>query len=395
MTKLFESGVEGSGVEGSGVKESGVEGSGVEGSGVEESKVQSRKLTAQSKSRRVKGPESRGRVFYDLLQPLNVGRDNLPLPTSICCLRTYQDVRIFFFPIPLPFDEVMMKKRQIGRTELEVNEVGYGAMHLSIDREKRPSDVESIALIQRAVDELGVDFIDTADAYCINEEEKGHNERLIARALQGERRGRVVIATKGGHKRPKGRWERNGRPEYLRAACEASLKALEADHIDLYQFHAPDPNVPVEESIGTLVDLQREGKIRHIGISNFSLAMLKHIMADAEIVSVQNRYSVMDRREQDEIVDFCEQQEITYIPWNPVGGRGNAPEIGQMFGALGEIGTAHGVAPHTIALAWLLGRSPIMLPIPGTRKFDHLAENMKAPDIELTSDEIERLNSIG
>ena len=288
-----------------------------------------------------------------------------------------------------------MKKRQIGKTEFEVHEIGYGAMHLSIDSEKRPSNAESITLIQRAIDELGVDFIDTADAYCIDEEEKGHNERLIAKAIEGERRDRVLIATKGGCIRPERRWERNGRPEYLRSACEASLKALKTDHIDLYQFHSPDPDVPVEESVGTLRDLQREGKIRHIGVSNFSLGMLKSVMNEGEIASIQNQYSVMNRRKQDEIVDFCEEQGITYIPWNPVGGRGNAPEIGQMFEALGEIGKTHTVSPHAIALAWLLKRSSVMLPIPGTRTFDHLAENMQASETRLTADEIERLDGIG
>ncbi len=287
-----------------------------------------------------------------------------------------------------------MGRHTLGKTGIDVNETGYGAMHLSIDREKRPTEEESIDLIRRAVDELGVDFIDTADAYCINEEEKGHNERLIALALEGERRERVLVATKGGSTRPDGRWERNGRPEYLRGACEASLKALGTDTIDLYQLHAPDPNVPVEESVGTLADLQREGKIRHIGVSNFSLDQLKRVIAEAEIVSLQNQYSVMNRRGQDEIIDFCEKEEITYIPWNPVGGRGNAPEIGQMYQTLGEIAADHGTAPHTIALAWLLSRSPVILPIPGTRKFEHLKENMKASKIELSAEEKERLEQL-
>ena len=283
---------------------------------------------------------------------------------------------------------------QLGRTELLTGKLGYGAMHLSIDREKRPTDEESILLIQRAVDELGIDLIDTADAYCIDEEEKGHNERLIAQALDGERRQRVVVATKGGSTRPNGRWERNGRPEYLRSACEASLKALRTDRIDLYQLHAPDPDVPVEESVGTLFDLQQEGKIRYVGVSNFSLDQLKRGMEEGEIVSIQNRYSVMDRRDQDQIIEFCEEENIIYIPWNPVGGRGNAPEIGKMYETLGEIAEDHQVSPHTIALAWLLDRSPIIRPIPGTRKFDHLAENMKSLHVELSDEEVARLEDM-
>ncbi|MCB0712394.1 MAG: aldo/keto reductase [Ignavibacteriae bacterium] len=287
-----------------------------------------------------------------------------------------------------------MSKQKLGRIDFEINRLGYGAMHLSIDREKRPTDEESITLIRRAVDELGIDFIDTADAYCLDESEKGHNERLIAQALEGERRNRVVVATKGGCIRPEGRWERDGRPEYLRTACEASLKALETDNIDLYQLHAPDSNVPVEESVGTLRTLQEEGKIRHIGLSNFTLDQLKRGMGEADIVSLQNQYSVMSTRAQDELIAFCEEQEIIYIPWNPIGGRGNAPEIGNLYETLGEIASAHGVTPHTIALSWLLNRSPMMLPIPGTRKFEHLSENMKALEIELSEEEKERLNDL-
>src|SRR5947208_136008 len=138
-----------------------------------------------------------------------------------------------------------MKTRRISKTEIEVHEIGYGAMHLSIDKERRPLEADSIALIQRAVDELGINFIDTADAYCNDDTETGHNERLIAEALRGERRTRVTVATKGGSIRPGGRWERDGRPKHLRKACEASLRALEIERIDLYQLHAPDPNVPV------------------------------------------------------------------------------------------------------------------------------------------------------
>lgn len=287
-----------------------------------------------------------------------------------------------------------MKTRRLGSTDIFVNEIGYGAMHLSIDAEKRPSVEDSIALIRRAVDELGVNFIDTADAYCINEEEKGHNERLIAEALEGERRERVVVATKGGSTRPEGRWERNGQPAYIRGACEASLRALNTERIDLYQLHAPDPAVPVEETVGTLADLQREGKIRHIGVSNFSLDQLQRGMKEAEIVSLQNQYMLMHRRDQDPIIDFCEQNGITYIPWNPVGGRGNAPRLGEMFDILADIAAAHDTGPHAIALAWLLQRSPAIIPIPGTRSFGHLAENMKASEITLSDEEKERLESI-
>ncbi|MBC8146301.1 MAG: aldo/keto reductase, partial [bacterium] len=193
-----------------------------------------------------------------------------------------------------------MNKRTIGGTELSVNAIGYGAMHLSIDRPRRPAEGASIDLIRLAVDELGVDFIDTADAYCADDSETGHNERSIAEALRGERRNRVVIATKGGSVRPEGRWERNGYPDHLRKACEASLRALETDRIDLYQLHAVDSRVPIEESVGALADMQREGKIRYIGVSNVSLDQLQSAMRETTISSVQNQFSLINRDADDD-----------------------------------------------------------------------------------------------
>jgi aryl-alcohol dehydrogenase-like predicted oxidoreductase len=288
-----------------------------------------------------------------------------------------------------------MKTRNIGNTDLSVHEIGYGAMHLSIDRDKRPSEADAVKLIERMVDELGVNFIDTADAYCADDTETGHNERLIAKALNGERRGRVTVATKGGCTRPGGRWERDGSPAHLREACEASLRSLGTERIDLYQLHAPDPRVPVEESVGAMADLQREGKIRHIGVSNFSLALLERAMREAEIVSIQNQFSVINQREDAALLEFCERNRITYIPWNPVGGRGKAPELAKESSVLEAIAARHKVAPHAIAIAWLLQLSPAMLPIPGTRTFEHVAENMKAEEITLTEEEMEELGGSG
>jgi aryl-alcohol dehydrogenase-like predicted oxidoreductase len=160
-------------------------------------------------------------------------------------------------------------------------------------------------------------------------------------------------------------------------------------------LHAPDPEVPVEESVGTLADLQTEGKIQHVGVSNFSLDQLKRAIEVADVQTLQNQYSVVNRREQDEMIDFCREHSISYIPWNPVGGRGNAPKIGEMFQVLGEIAEAHATSPHVIALAWLLGRSPNVLPIPGTRHFEYLKQDCTASELQLTEDELERLNSIG
>jgi aryl-alcohol dehydrogenase-like predicted oxidoreductase len=289
----------------------------------------------------------------------------------------------------------MMNTRRIGNTDIEVREIGYGAMHLSIDKERRPLEADSIALLKRAVDDLGIDFIDTADAYCSDDGETGHNERLIAEALRGERRERVTVATKGGSTRPGGRWERNGRPEHLRMACEASLKALETDRIDLYQLHAPDPSVPVEESVGALADLQREGKIRYIGVSNFSIELLERAMKEAPFVSVQNQFSLINKRPgEDDAIAFCETHGLTYIPWNPIGGRGKAPSLGEAYGKLEAIARAHNVVPQAVAIAWLLQRSPAIIPIPGTRKFEHLAEDLNAAELTMSPEEIEELNGM-
>jgi aryl-alcohol dehydrogenase-like predicted oxidoreductase len=287
-----------------------------------------------------------------------------------------------------------MSQRTLGNTDTSVNGLAYGAMHLSIDRSRRPEENDSIALLQRIVDELGVELIDTADAYCADDGETGHNERLISTALKGERRQRVVIATKGGSVRPNGSWERNGRPEHLRSACEASLRALDTDRIDLYQLHAPDPNVPVSESIGALADLQREGKIRWIGVSNFSLPLLEAARKEATIVSLQNQFSVINQREESELLRYCEKEQITYFPWNPVGGRGKAPELDKQNERLLEVAEAHGTGAHEVALAWLLALSPAMIPIPGSTKFDHVKENMNALELTLTAEEIESLTNV-
>ncbi len=285
-----------------------------------------------------------------------------------------------------------MPTRRIGSTQYEVNEIGFGAMHLSIDRQKRPDEDESVAMIRRAVDELGLDFIDTADAYCADDSETGHNERLVCRALEGGRRDRVVVATKGGSIRPGGRWERLGTPEHLRDACEASLRSLGVERIQLYQLHAPDPDVPIEESAGALAELQREGKIEHIGLSNVTVAQIGRAMKEATIVSVQNRFSVLRTNSQEAVIEFCEDNEMAFLPWNPVGGRGDAPHLDTISLALGDIGRSHDVPPHVIALAWLLQRSASIIPIPGTRKFDHLAEDMMASEVELTGEELDRLD---
>jgi aryl-alcohol dehydrogenase-like predicted oxidoreductase len=226
-----------------------------------------------------------------------------------------------------------------------------------------------------------VNFIDTADSYGPEV-----SERLIAETLHPYPAG-LLIATKGGQRRPgPGRWEPDGRPEHLREACEGSLKRLRLGIIDLYQLHRPDPRVPYEESIGALVRLREEGKIRLIGISNVSVAQLETARRLAEVVSVQNRYSLADR-ESEPVLRRCEELGLAFLPWGPLG-RG---ELARPSGALQEVAQRHGATPGQIALAWLLARSPEMLPIPGTSRVSHLEENVAAAAIELDSSEVQTL----
>ena len=261
--------------------------------------------------------------------------------------------------------------------DLRVSRLGYGAMRLTgpgIWGE--PKDPQSARrVLQRAL-ELGVNFIDTADSYGPDV-----NERLIAETLHPYPPG-LVIASKGGLIRPgRDQWERRGSPAHLRQACEASLKRLRVERIDLYQFHAPDPRVRVEDSVGELAKLQQEGKIRHIGVSNFSVAELERVAGIAKIVSVQNRYNVTDRRS-DDVVAYCEQRKMAFIPWYPLAAGEHA---GRDSGSreLERIAKQHSVTTAQAALAWLLARSPAILPIPGTSSVAHLEENVAAAAISL------------
>jgi pyridoxine 4-dehydrogenase len=261
--------------------------------------------------------------------------------------------------------------------DLRVNRLGFGAMRLTgpgIWGE--PKDAQGARrVLQRAL-ELGVNFIDTADSYGPEV-----NERLIAQTLHPYPRG-VVIATKGGLIRPgRDQWERRGSPAHLRQACEASLKRLRVERIDLYQLHAPDPRVRVEDSVGELAKLQQEGKIRHIGVSNFSVVELERVAGIAKIVSVQNRYNVTDRRS-DDVIAYCEHRKMAFIPWYPLAAGEHA---GSSSGSreLDRIAQQHSMTNAQAALAWLLARSPAMLPIPGTSSIAHLEENVAAAAISL------------
>ena len=267
--------------------------------------------------------------------------------------------------------------------DLVVNRMGFGAMRITgpgiWGEPKDPAEAHRV--LRRAV-ELGVNFIDTADAYGPEV-----SERLIAEALHPYPQG-LVIATKGGLVRPgPSEWVPDGRPAHLREACEASLKRLKLSRIDLYQFHRIDPKVPLEDSIGELARLQKEGKIRHVGVSNFDVAELASARRVTPIVSVQNRYNIADRSSAD-VLALCEHEGLAFIPWAPIArGSSDTLEGNAASKALDAIAHAHGVSVYQVAIAWLLA-TPAMLPIPGTSSVAHLEEDVAAAGIRLSATEL-------
>jgi pyridoxine 4-dehydrogenase len=264
--------------------------------------------------------------------------------------------------------------------DLTVNRMGFGAMRITGTGVwgNPPDEDQAIATLRRVV-ELGVNFIDTANSYGPEV-----SENLIARALHPYPDD-LVIATKGGLARPgPGRWTPDGRPEHLREVCEGSLRRLKLDQIPLYQLHRVDPKVPLADSVGTLIELKNEGKIRHIGLSNVSEHQLREAQHLVPIVSVQNRYNSGDRTSES-MVDLCEQEQLVFLPWAPL----------QDTAADGPVSAAakrHGVSERQIVLAWLLARSPRILPIPGTGSPEHAESNVAAADLELSPDEIESIS---
>ena len=270
----------------------------------------------------------------------------------------------------------------LGR-DLSVNRLGFGAMRLTGEGIWGPprDRMKALAVLRRAV-ELNVNFIDTADSYG-----PGISEELIAEALFPYPKG-VVIATKGGWDRPgPDQWTHDASPAHLRKAVEGSLRRLKLQRIDVYQLHTPDPVVSFDASVETLAELRNEGKIRMVGLSNVTREHIERARKIVPIVSVQNRYSFADR-EWDYVVDYCESNRIVFIPWFPLAAGKVAGDI------LNEIARAHQVSPKQIALAWLLRRSPIILPIPGTSSVEHLEENVAASSVQLTEEEYGRLAAV-
>ena len=272
--------------------------------------------------------------------------------------------------------------------DVDVYPIGLGAMLLSI--EGRPDEAQAIRTIHAALD-AGINLIDTADAYALDGTEIGHNERLVAKALKG-RREDVIVATKGVHTREGREWLLDGRPEHVREACEASLRALGTDRIDLYQFHRPDPDVPFAETVGAFKELQDEGKIRWIGLSNVDHQQLEEAIAIAEIVSVQNQLALnftspLTKGE----VQAATDRGIAFLPWSPLGGMGRADETSEGVAEVREIASARAVSAQQVVLAWLLHLGPTVIPIPGARRPETITDSAAAARLELAADEVDAI----
>jgi pyridoxine 4-dehydrogenase len=266
--------------------------------------------------------------------------------------------------------------------DLTVRRLGFGAMRITGEGIwGPPEDPEGAKHVLKRTLELGINLIDTADSYGPEV-----SEQLIAEALYPYP-DELVIATKGGLRRTgPGEWPRDARPERLKECCEGSLRRLRLERIDLYQLHSPDPDVPYEESIGAMKELQDEGKVRHVGVSNVSVEQLERARAVVDVVTVQNRYNLVDRHAED-VLDACDAAGLGFIPWFPLA----TGDLARPGGPLDELSRAHDATPGQLAIAWLLARSPVVLPIPGTASEQHLEENVAAAEIRLEPGELEQL----
>jgi aryl-alcohol dehydrogenase-like predicted oxidoreductase len=283
-----------------------------------------------------------------------------------------------------------IEPRKLGDTT--VFPIGLGGMPMSLS--SRPPEERSVRTIHAALD-VGVTLIDTADAYSSDDRDTGHNEELIAGALEGRRDG-VIVATKGGMYRTRDEaWHVRGTPGHLREACEASLRRLRTDRIDLYQLHRPDPDVPYAESIGALQQLQAEGKIRWIGISNATTDQIEEAAGIVDLVSVQNQLSLESTSPlaQGEL-KLCDERGIAFLPWSPLGGIGKAGAAAGGHDPVAAAAETHGVSPQQVALAWLLSLSPAVIPIPGASRPESIEDSVRAAGLELSPEELDAIGEI-
>lgn len=284
-------------------------------------------------------------------------------------------------------------RREIGRTGIEVSAIGLGAWQLS--NVNRPPRAQAIELIHRAL-EAGVDLIDTADAYCRDENDFGHNECLIREALDAwNGTGEVTVMTKVGRTRPGGRWVTDARPEYIKTACDANLERLGLESIFLYQLHRVDAEIPFEDTLGALADLREAGKIRHIGLSNVSRAQVEQAQALIRVESVQNCCNPWAREDVDSgLITRCAETGVTYFPWHPVGG-----EEGHRAAAsnpvLRELASKYETTPYQLLIAWLLGLGSHVIPIPGATRVASILDNLKATKLDVAREDLARIGAIG
>jgi aryl-alcohol dehydrogenase-like predicted oxidoreductase len=276
----------------------------------------------------------------------------------------------------------------LGRTTDQISAIGFGGMPLSIHG--RPPEDVGRRVINAAID-AGITLIDTADVYCLNDGDIGHNERLIASTIRERAdRDRIRVATKAGLRRPGGQWTRDGTPKHIREACEKSLLALGVDQIWLYQFHAPDPSVPFEKSVEAFAELQRAGKCRHVGLSNVSIEQIDAASGIVEVQSVQNRLNPFFRESLD-VAGECARRKITFLAYSPVGGSRLAKKV-QQFPIVQALAQKHGCSPHAVVLAWVRSKGSTVVPIPGASKPEHAADSAKAADVTLVPKEIEEID---
>lgn len=284
-------------------------------------------------------------------------------------------------------------KRRLGRTDLQLFPIGLGAMPLSI--EGRPDERQSIAVIHAAI-AAGVDLIDTANVYCLDDNDIGHNELLIRKALDSFPGGakQVLVATKGGLRRPKGDWVTEGSPKSLRAACEKSLLDLGVEAITLYQLHAPDDRIPFEDSVGELARLQKEGKIVHLGLSNVNEDELEAALHIARIESVQNRCNPFDQSDiRNRFIERCASHGITYLAYSPVGG-GNGHKLLAQNTKLRELTQKYDATPYMLTLAWLLSKGPNVIPIPGASRVSSIESSVRAASLSLSAEDIATIDRL-
>lgn len=284
-----------------------------------------------------------------------------------------------------------MEQRSLGPGAPAVTAVSFGAMPLSLSG--RPAENQALEVLHAVLD-AGVTLIDTANVYCIDETDVGHNERLVAKALatwKGDR-SRVVVATKGGITRPRGAWVRNGRPEKLKAACDASLKALGVERIDLYQLHAPDPHVPFTDSVGALAELRQAGKIRWVGLSNVSVAEIDAALRLVEVTAVQNRLSPFFREALTEgVLEHCGRLGIGFLAYSPVGG-GRLNLKLPSHAVVTAIARSHRVSAHAVVLKWVLAQAPSVIVIPGARTVAHARDSLTADGLALSREELSAID---